>query len=290
MSSPLLRCIEKINRADEHIRCLHERTQKWLDTPAYEISADMNYYAGEIVLRAHVRREPPSVELGVIIGDVTHNLRSALDNLVWGLTEINLSVCIPKFPPVRSAWRDIAFPIFVSPKKYAPKVNAGKHSKPMGAAKMLWGVKSHLHARFKELQPFCTRPDDPEREPLAVLHELWNGDKHRHPALVNFFLSLAGVHSKWPFPSEKPDWWIREFEIISQRPPGPFEDGAEIGRVRPGGSVISSLPQVEMDPQLSFDVAFEEGPPAYGEPVLRRLTELSQTVRAIIIQFEPEFP
>jgi hypothetical protein len=143
---------------------------------------------------------------------------------------------------------------------------------------------------FETLQPFRTRQNAPEQEPLAVLEELWNIDKHRHLHLVQCFVGLKDVESRMPLPGIKwPEEFRHEYKITIKHAAGPFKDGAELGRFYESGNVMMGIPQVYMQARLAFDVAFEQGAPAYGERVVKTLIHLSQKVRAIVVQFQPEF-
>jgi hypothetical protein len=138
-------------------------------------------------------------------------------------------------------------------------------------------------ASLQGLQPYVTGPQAPNREPLAVLDELWNIDKHRHLHLVNATIELRDVISVEAIPGIP----RIEFEIVSKRAPGPLKGPAEIGRARPVDrpgvqTPRTNLPQVFMYPDLAVDVAFDQGAPAYGGSVLKTLRSLSKTVGAII--------
>ena len=134
-----------------------------------------------------------------------------------------------------------------------------------------------------------TGRDAPDREPLAVLQELWNIDKHRHLHLVNATVELHDVLTVNPFEgANDPDGLMAslEFEVVSKRGPGPLIDRTEIGRARlvrkPGGILGMTLPQMHMNPRVAIDVAFDQGYPAYGGRVLQTLSQIAEMVEAIL--------
>jgi len=47
---------------------------------------------------------------------------------------------------------------------------------------------------------------------------------------------------------------------------------------------------VDVNLRVTFDVAFEQGPPAYGGGVIETLKSLNDTVTAVMIEFETKFP
>ena len=91
------------------------------------------------------------------LGDAVHNLRAALDHLVCQLAIAagNPTACEKK----------TQFPIF----KNGAKASYSK----------IESISPAAQTAIKELQPFRRRPDDPEGDPLWVLSELDNIDKHR---------------------------------------------------------------------------------------------------------------
>jgi hypothetical protein len=138
-----------------------------------------------------------------------------------------------------------------------------------------------LRTEFQRLQPFNHGKDAPKK-PLAILDELWNIDKHRHLHLALFFVGLHDVKGKGP---------KFDFRVVKKKPPGPFKGRAEIGKVEAVGGPYPNWIMLQMDvqPILRFDIAFEQGPPAYGGRVIEVLERLRDTVAAILVKFDSEF-
>ncbi len=281
MSVALEGCWAKIQRADMHLSFLHEQIKSFAgDGGSYKLGTQPNIQTGEIAIYGEVFGEPPTDEWGAIIGDVVHNLRSALDHLVWQLTIANGHTPPPNPIPKRgpgSEWRDIGFPICVTPH---PADHLGNPI-PWASAKdlkSLWGIGPRLRAAFQELQPFVTG-QNPSEEPLAVLNELWNIDKHRHLHPTLFYVGLYDVESGHP---------EIQFRILEKYLPGPFKGRAQIGRVE----VVGGLPrnyvmaQVKVKPILTYDVAFEQGSPADGAPVIETLRGICTEVADILRIFD----
>ena len=108
------------------------------------------------VLRIH-RQPPPTIRFAV--GDVVHNLRASLDNLIWGVgqvfkTDNNLGL---EFHDRESSFRDC----------YLPKICK---------------LPDPIRDWITSIQPYHTRKHMPM---LHRLHNLWNKDKHRTPTVVN---------------------------------------------------------------------------------------------------------
>jgi hypothetical protein len=249
---------------------------------AYAIDMTPDYWedltapdaVGDVIIWAEATAQPPSEVWGPIIGDVVHNLRSALDQLIWGLSvEFEGSEAPPPDPiPSGSPWRGVRFPVCLTSAAW-----------DAAATRNLWAIDPLLLSRLEALQPSCTGAEMPDREPLAVLQELWNIDKHRHLHLVNAIGGLHELQSVTPF-AGAPDL---KFEIVSKREMGPLVGRTEIGRARliPGEWIAVTLPQWHIDPIVAINVAFDQGPPAYGSRVLDTLVRISQTVEGILAAF-----
>jgi hypothetical protein len=273
----------KIDRADKHIRALARmilafrkqayavsaQPAMWVESPTPETSRD-------IIISAQAVEEPPSLKWGPIIGDIVHGLRSALDQVAWGLS-VDYQATVGNQPPPDpipkgDRWKEVAFPIC---RKQADWNG-------LWGSKM-WAADLAVKTVLERFQPYYSGQNPADREPLAVLEELWNIDKHRHLHLVNATIELRDVIAVKPFPG-LPDF---NFEVITKRAPGPLVGTAEIGRARqvdlPGiQSPRTNLPQVFMYPDLAVDVAFDQGAPAYGGSVLKTLRSLRKTVQNIV--------
>lgn len=228
---------------------------------------------GDVIVSVQAKGQPPSLVWGPIIGDIVHGFRSALDQLAWGLSVAFQTNPPPADPiPGDDPWRKVWFPVCLRESVW---VNGA-------VPQQLNFIDPTLLAALKQLQPFATGQNAPHREPLAVLQELWNIDKHRHLHLVNVTVELGEVITRNPLPGEP----RVVLEIVSKRAPGPVVGRTEIGRVRvnpwPGTILPRMLPMMHMYPHAAIDVAFDQGAPAYGGRVLHTLREIGKTVETII--------
>jgi hypothetical protein len=267
----------KIDRADKHIRSL-ARMIRAFRKEAYAVGVYQAPWEGApdlgVIIFAAASKDPPSLEWGPVIGDIVHSLRSALDQVAWRLS-VEYQATLGNKPPAdpiprKSPWRSVGFPACRKSTEW-----------PHQWATKLWAVDPALKAVLQPFQPFYGGKNPADREPLAVLEELWNIDKHRHLHLVNATVELRDVFSVKPFPN-LPDF---QFEVIAKRAPGPLVGPTEIGRARqvalPGGRQ-TTLPQMFVNPDLAVDVAFDKGPPAYGGSVLKTLRSISKTAQNIV--------
>jgi hypothetical protein len=149
----------------------------------------------------------------------------------------------------------------------------------------LWGIRPDLRTVIQKLQPFSRRKNSSE-EPLAVLDELWNTDKHRHLHLTHVLAALDDVGTLVTSFSQ-PELALR---VVKKYTPRPLKGRTKIGSLENIGQHTYISPDVEVDLRVAFDVAFAQGPPAYGGGVIETLKRLHDTVAAVIVELETKFP
>jgi hypothetical protein len=232
---------EKVYQADRHMTSLEET----LNAVYSEASATIRLVRDTetddycAVLPA-VPSLPPRI--GAIIGDICHNLRSALDHLAYQLV---------LFPRVdsgepKTAENAIQFPIFLKESKYN---DSG-----------ISGADTRAKAVIRFRQPF----GDPNHV-LWLLHELNNRDKHR--------LLLVIAHQMTPGVLD-----ASLFEQVWLRDPGPAVDNAQLARFRfPTGYE----PDVDVGLYVSFVITFADGP-ASGMNAWMFLREAVRAVPSIV--------
>jgi hypothetical protein len=277
----------KIDRARENLDVLDKRIRdfahntytvdiqgQWLTEPTESWKSRKE---GDWIIWAHASADPPEREWGAIIGDVVHGLRSALDQLAWGLSvahQATLNVTPPSGLILQGdPWRSVWFPICKSP-------SAWDHG---AVPTQLQFIDQGLLAVLKPLQPFMTGQNAPDREPLAMLQELWNIDKHRHLHLVNTTIELVELIPISPPSFSTPDFPDIEFEVTWKRPPGPLVGHQQIGRARMKPHLIlkgMTSAQPFVYPYPAIDVAFDQGHPAYGGSLLHTLRDCANAVQA----------
>ncbi|MEK7280878.1 MAG: hypothetical protein AAB037_00805, partial [Chloroflexota bacterium] len=69
----------------------------------------------EVGVRIHIRKQHPAARIGAIVGDIVHDLRSALDHVVWALSEHYSGAAPPDPIPKRSPWRYNGLPHTIDP-------------------------------------------------------------------------------------------------------------------------------------------------------------------------------
>lgn len=198
MDQPPLGIQAKLDRSQEHFDVLDELIGSYLRTEPYRFIAE-EYLEGDAhhyAIFLEVDTFPPDGVWGPVIGDVVHNLRSALDHLAWQLA----------LPTARSDTpRRIEFPIFLEDPTDDPEVRGALRKK-------LQCLRPDCHAVIDAAQPYKTRDT---HHPLWLLQALWNTDKHRTLHTTGFLFGSPegapsdgfgfGSWSNGPFDRENPE-------------------------------------------------------------------------------------
>jgi hypothetical protein len=120
----------KLDRTVEHLDMLEAEMRAYSEREPYGVG-DLVREDDCFVLRLKVHEEPDQ-RWGVIAGEILHNLRSALDNLIWQLVLLN----------GRTPGRHNQFPICIEPPK------------PGALGGVLRGVYADHRVLIEDLQPY----------------------------------------------------------------------------------------------------------------------------------------
>jgi hypothetical protein len=266
----------KLKRADEHLAFLDEALRGHIGDEERPILGYFDSDASEYVFRVDV--EPPPEDWGTRVGEFAHNLRSALDNLVWQLALLGGGT------PDKST----QFPIFEDEVEW----NSGKRRSQTRA------LRPHYVARLKPAQPFHLG-ENIALHPLAILTHLNNLDKHR----------AVHVGFVW-LPDGRPFFWantpwvgvwktlkplrktteitfgddIESVDALLMSDMYDPDDRTEVLRIRlkPSGP----NPEVKVEPSFPPAITFSDR----QRPVLlHELQAVRRFVEAIFEEFEPDF-
>src|ERR1051325_3198101 len=97
----------KVERAKQHLRDLEVVRNSFINGNSYRIEREYHQQAGHNIYRVFDIQTPPA-EIGLLAGDVIHNLRSALDHLAYQLVYVNGA----------AHSKQTAFPIWDNPSEY----------------------------------------------------------------------------------------------------------------------------------------------------------------------------
>jgi hypothetical protein len=242
----------KLDRAVQHLERLEAEVRRWLGGHPYFVVSKFDPERGEHSVWIRPEGEPPA-ELGLIIGDCLHNLRSALDSLVYDLATVYQEGLLSDRAAKKSE-----FPLYIDPDLFEEY-----RERKIGA------TDPCVQTKIEELQPYNEwssfrffmktmgmRAHPEACHPLWLLQELSNTDKHRER-----HLTLFGPEAVM-YREENAD-----IAVSTVRDATSIKDRAKVLSYRP----IDPEGEVDVEFNFGLNVAFKEGPPAFGEPADRVL-------------------
>lgn len=270
MSDPLPGYRLKLNRAQEHFDALHAAIDAVVAASPDELITKLDSQANEHVFGINGGLDPLPSVFPLIIGDCLHNLRSSLDYLVYELSG----------RPAGEPSRQTAFPICDSPHAYF-----GTRGNPNRAAsRKVSQVDSAAAAAIERLQPYNREDGNPHGDPLWLLSELSNEDKHRTlPVVRAYLLSMGAIDyvtqdDKFLFRREVPERTVA------------FEDSTDLFRLPIPPDIVAGY-KMNVDTYVSFDVAFGDTIVSRGENVYGVLCLILRHIEDVVIpRLEPFIP
>jgi hypothetical protein len=260
----------KLERAEESIEELEREFGAFLAGNPYEIPGKFYPKRSEYVFRFRVI-EPLPLRWGVLVGEIVHDLRSALDHLLWQLVILDGG----------GPGKHTQFPIFNRFADYRRLALVGTQRSPPMLKGLGGTLRSGHVAAITRTQPY-RRPNGFTTHPLWLLARLSNIDKHQ--LLHTTAHIVEGAHLGWRGVRD-----VAAVHDVSKVVRVPIQDGAVLARLRiqPSGP----HPEMHVKPQLTLSVVFKG-----RERVINRkrvypaLRSTSWYVRKIVETFEPSFP
>jgi|SRR6185437_120484 len=249
MTRPLDRIEAKIERAVQHIQEFESGILRF-ERDAYAVRLEPNISAGKLSLFIVDRGlGEPPVQLLLVAGEVVYQLRSALDHSIFILAN-------------KAAKGDRQFPIFKKPDEYKTR-----------SPSMIKGVSPRADAIIEKSQPF--QSSTPDEHPLSKLSKLNNTDKHR----VIPACSICVSHGNIDFVGGP----ISFINFANLRVP---KDGTKLAELR---LPKEFTPEMKMDSETFFSVAFTEVGFTKLEPAVPLLYQLVGYVTSLIDALRGEF-
>jgi hypothetical protein len=200
----------KLQWALHHLETLQAAVDGFLSRQPYPVRSDPDAESGGVLYRA-VIPEQPDPSIGLMIGDVVHNLRAVFDHLVGECVVLNGG----------AATDDTAFPVS----------HDAEWFERVAVRKMLAGTAPEFIEEVRRAQPHGG--EDPKMHLLYTLNELDIIDKHRA------VLPTAGIVAQPEFvqvpgkaeqSSERPryfGWGVRDGDPVLFLPDAYVEPGLE---------------------------------------------------------------
>ncbi|HEV7239179.1 MAG TPA: hypothetical protein VGQ36_08050 [Thermoanaerobaculia bacterium] len=214
------------------------------------LRADVTRDGREVSARFRMLAPLPSY-LPCIVGDIAHNLRSALDHLVTVAIERNGNNITSR----------TQFPVTSSMDQFNRVVSS-----------QLAGASPQFIDFVERAQPYHS--PDPTLHPLHAINRLDIADKHRQ------LLAAAMIPAFVEFEIEGPK---RAFEraAIPDAVRFPLVDGVELFRFTLGYGYEVVRPGFRL--ALGFDFALVEEPPIHGQPIVQMLYGLLPAVEEHVL-------
>jgi hypothetical protein len=240
----------KINRARSHIEELRSNAADFLASSPYTLEK-LEKENGDLTYIIKINSDVP-IEWCAIVGDIVHNLRSALDLMAWQFV-INDG---------NTPGKNTYFPI--SPKKDG----FGKQLRSS-----LSGTDAKAKKFVKRLKPY------PEGNTiLTQLHALDICDKHRLTLIV------GAAHKQFVIsPKMEADWLPKDYEFqgIAIAPADrqfPLKDGDEVFGIKKQAREGAGF----NEPQMIFELAFGDVDEVKGLPLVETLENMERHLRKIL--------
>jgi hypothetical protein len=253
----LLGCRAKIGWAQRHFDTLKTYIDDFSARNKHVVVVESD--AQGLRYLARVKNPPtiPAVEWALLIGDCVHNLRSALDYLVWELAGAD--------PDDKTTM----FPIFLDPKRYAKD-----------APRRLARLSDEVRTLVEKLQPYnSTTYGPPHKSGLWGLQTLDAADKHQLLTITAVVPESGNMVFTVPSEAEVPRFQIRGFEV-------PLEHDAVVAEMTFG----DATPKMDMRAEITPNVAFGESL-GFGRKmsVLVSLPRIIDDVERIGLLFKQRF-
>jgi hypothetical protein len=222
MARPLDGVEAKIARARAHLESLHRAAGRLFADQPIRFDLVPDRQEGWFLVRPDFVAEPPH-SLGVGIGDVVHNLRSALDHLVWQLS----------LGQTAKPSRQTQFPITDNASAFRDQ-----------CFRIAW-LPPDQQAMIESVQPY--NRGGPASN-LRLLRELSNADKHRVLTPILNLPSAIDVEFEGDNCEVQDVQWFGGNRL---------QGGTDMARLRLSGELAD--PHVRMRGTVVPDVIFEDG-------------------------------
>lgn len=167
---PMTGPLRRINRAKEHLDVLNSEIAAFIASRPYRCSIKIDPQDGKYVLFPYLR-EPFPPAWGLLVGEVAHGLRSALDNIAWAIA----------IKPTK----ETVFPIYFEDTS--------------GFKNKLKQLREGFRTDVKAAQPYNAPNGEERSHPLWVLSIVDNIDKHRVivPGVTRIDIATGLLHPKF---------------------------------------------------------------------------------------------
>lgn len=245
----------KLGRAKQENKALYDEIESLLND-YYAPGVEIDPKTDERVVRAYVIKDPPPfAEWSIRVGEIVHNLRSALDHLAYQLAR-------------HGAGGHTLFLIADSPDKWRQALHLKRKVTRQNARKLRWmhGMATGAVAAIERLQPY----HGGDRVGLRLLRDLSNWDKHRLLQTAAFVSRVSSIDIH----HDLPGYGIPPARIKLGR----LYDGAEVMRFYLPPHPDGERAKVNVEAEIQTNVVFEKGTAAENRPVAQTLLTIAEFI------------
>ncbi|MFZ1085961.1 MAG: hypothetical protein WAN35_13430 [Terracidiphilus sp.] len=267
----ILDLLVKVDRANKHLVDLQLASANFFHPPnPYETISEDNAQTGERTFYLRIHKEIPS-EFPALIGDIAHNLRSALDHLAWHLVQIS-----PVVPKAKDG--SIYFPIFEDASEYRN-----------GKMRKIQGMSDAAIQTIDDIKPYGRLDKSNPTAGIGNLALYWLNaldiqDKHR--LLIPTWVAAPG-HS---LTKSKRAEVANVLRAVFGSEDAPVIGPSLIPSNLPleDGSKLCTLPisEVDDDMKFRFQIAFGEPASMRGKEIVSTLNNMHRIVKEIMFDFD----
>lgn len=261
MASKLLQIAKaKVDRAETQIDNLEREVRKFISTNSYDITSNLNFDKTEQIWRFRLRNKD-TVHLSVLAGEIGHNLRTSLDNLMCEIADQH------------AGRRDRTYFLFGKTLDiFEIQVRQKTRDLPPDAIELVRG-----------LQPYKGGNDL-----LWAIHDLNRDDKH--PGLDPISnvqgWQLSSIATANGLPLIIGSRWGQHLVCDGYKP-----KFLAIEAMHEDGEFLTTTPgaEVHFQGQPTFQIAFRDVEGFKLEPVVEVLHQMRDLVESIFLTFERRF-
>lgn len=262
---------DRVDQAEQRLDEVEEILRTFINSNPYGVVTEINPHGKQATLTARMTEEQAVPRrASVVLAEVFGHLRSSLDHLMC-------AICVTAAGG-SDAPAGTQFPIFKDQPLFRALDKKGDPKRGSGRWQMR-GAPSRVQAIVQRLQPY-KRGSNAPTDPLWLIHDFAVVDKHRKPHIAGAILqgASAGIREMWGV-----NLYVAHIGVHT----GAFKKGTEVTRMTFTITDPSNY-RVNMDHNLTYDVAFDPKGPGAGGLVIPTVRPLIAHLRDIVFpQLEP---